>query len=406
MSTSLRSRIRQACLLGCASGAALLSIAIGGAAAATTTSVVLDSTFEGEAEGWSAAANEGSGLLGLCIEGLTCPQVSDEFHATGGAEDTGYIETKEGGLLAIGLAAENSGSWESPEFTYMGVAGQRATKVELTLARRAQLANLLALSGAQSTYTVELADQTDAAGSVVVVNHLPLSGAEEWKTATTPIAPTALEKGDAYKVVVRTTFVTPAAVVPAGGVGYDNVELTASRDEVEEGPTGPEGPAGPGGSDGTDGADGSNGTDGAGATRGSKGNGVDGSGGSSASGGTKGETGSGSPSVAQLREAVGTEGLAATAKMRGRRVIITGMCPKAISATCTVRIKGLLNRHKAATSSGRAKIAIGARHRFSVAISPRAVPVVRRQGRLLVKEWVRVGTTRAVVYKKVRVIGG
>ena len=51
-------------------------------------------------------------------------------------------------------------------------------------------------------------------------------------------------KGDAYELRIRTTFVTPAAAVPGGGVGYDNFELTASRDGVEEGPKGPEGPAG------------------------------------------------------------------------------------------------------------------------------------------------------------------
>jgi hypothetical protein len=368
--------------------------------------VALDSTFDGEAEGWKAAANEGSGLLGLCIEGLTCPQVTDEFHATGGIEDSGYIETKEGGLLSVGLAAENTGTWESPEFTYMGVAGQRATKVELTLARRAQLANFLALSGAQADYTVELADLTDKSGSVVVVSHSPLSGAEEWKTATTAIAPTALEKGDAYKVVIRTTFVTPAAVVPAGGVGYDNVELTASRDEVEEGPKGPEGPAGPtgpGGSTGSNGAEGSRGGS-ADATSGPSGGGVDASGGSTASGGTKGDTGSGSPSIAELREAVGSEGLATTAALHGNRMIITGMCPKAIRGICTVRVKGLLNRKKVATSSGRAKIPTGASHRFSVAVSPTAAAKVRKQGKLLVKEWVRVGATRVVVYEWVKVV--
>jgi len=369
--------------------------------------VALDSTFTGETEGWKAAANEGSGLLGLCIEGLTCPQVTDEFHAGGGVENSGYIETKEGGLASIGLAAEATGVWVSPEFTYMGVAGERATKVELTLARRAQLSNLLGLSGTQSTYTVDLLDQTDKSGSVVVVNHSPLSGVEEWITASTAIAPTALEKGDAYKVRIRTTFVTPAAVVPAGGVGYDNVELTASRDEVAEGPKGPEGPEGPagaGGSDGSNGTDGSGGGNGAGGTTGPSGGGVDGSGGSTASGGTRSETGSGGPSVAELREAIGSEGLAGTASLRGGRVLITGVCPETIRGACTVRIKGLLNRHQVATSSGRAKIATGGKHRFSVVVNPQALGRVRRKGKLLVKEWVRVGTTRVVLYKQVRLI--
>jgi uncharacterized membrane protein YgcG len=392
VSTSLRSRIRQACLLGCVSGAALLALAVGPAAAATTTSVAVDSMFNGEVEGWTHPANEGSGVLGLCVEGLTCPRVTDEFHATGGFENSGYIETKEGGLLSVGLVAESTGIWESPEFTFLGVAGQRPTKVELTLARRAQLANLLGLPGAQATYTVELVDKTTPSGSVVVVNHAPLSGAEEWKSASTAIAPTVLEKGDAYKVLIRTSFVTPAAVIPAGGVGYDDIELTASRDEVEAGPQGPGGSDGSNGSKGSDGAGGSSGAGGANGTN------PDGS------GGAKGATGTGGPSVAELREAIGSEGLAATASLRKGKLTITGMCPKSINGACTVRLKGLLAKSKPATSSGRAKIAQGGKHRFVVTLNPKAVGVVKRQGKLLVKEWVRVDTTRVVLYKQLKVV--
>jgi hypothetical protein len=415
VSTSLRSRIRRACLVGCVSGAALLVFAVGGAAAATTTMVAVSSTFSGEAEGWKAAPNEGSGLLGLCIEGLTCPAVSNEFHATGGVENSGYIETKEGGLLSVGLLAESTGTWESPEFTFLGVAGQRPTKVEFTLARRAQLANLLGLPGAQANYTVELVDKTTPSGTVVVVNHAPLSGAEEWKTTSTALSPSVLEKGDAYKVRIRTSFVTPAAVVPAGGVGYDNVELTASRDEVEEGPKGsegsegPEGPKGPSGPEGPGGTNGSTGGTGSGGSNGSSGtSGINGSGGGTGgtgNGGSKGVEGAGgAPSVAELRNVLGAKGVAGTASLKGTRVILTGTCPKATHGACTVRIKGLLNKRKAATTSGRAKIAIGGRHRFSVALTPQALRKVRQQGRLLVKEWVRVGNARVIVYKKVKLV--
>jgi hypothetical protein len=401
VSPSLRSRIRQVFLLGCVSGAALLAFAVGRAAAATTTSVALASTFDGGVEGWTHPANEGSGVLGLCIEGLTCPSVTDEFHATGGVDKDGFIETKEGGLLSVGLLAESTGIWESPEFTYLGVAGQRPTKVELTLARRAQLANLLGLPGAQATYTVELVDKTTPSGSVVVVNKATLSGAEEWKSASTAISPDILTKGDGYKVRIRTSFVTPVAVVPAGGVDYDSVELTASRDEVEEGPQGPSGPTGPGGGDGSAGSNGSAGGNGSSGTNGASGGGTDGSIGA---GGTKEAEDEGGPSVAELRQVLGAQGLAGTASVHQGRVIITGMCPKAIQGACTVRIKGLLNRRKAATSSGRAKIAVGGTHRFSVAIDPRVADKVKQQGKLLIKEWVRVGTTRVVLYKQVKVI--
>jgi hypothetical protein len=412
VSTSLRSRIRQGVLLGCVSGAALFALAVGQASAITATSVVVDSTFDSGVEGWTAAANEQNSLLGgpLCIEGLTCPQVTDEYHATEGVGKSGYIETKEGGLLAVGLLAESRGNWESPAFTYTGVGGQRPTKVELAIARRAQLTDLLSLPGASATYTVELVDKTTPSGTVVVVNGATLAGAEEWKSASTAISPSLLIEGNEYKVRIRTAFVTPAALVPAGGVGYDNVELTANRSETEEGPKGPEGPEGPQGPGGDNGSNGSNGTNGAGGnagpagadgTNGSNGTSTEGNGGA---GGAKGANGSGGPSVAELREAIGSQGLSPTASLKRGKLTITGMCPKSIDGACTVRIKGMLTKTKVATSSGRAHIAQGGKHRFIVAVNPKAANALKTKGKLLVKEWVRVGTTRAVLYKQVKVV--
>ncbi|HEY2056591.1 MAG TPA: hypothetical protein VGH14_21870 [Solirubrobacterales bacterium] len=359
--------------------------------------MAVDSSFDGGAEGWTAGKEQTNGI---CLEGLTCPSVTNEFHASGGIEKSGFIETKEGGLLSVGLLAESSGTWESPAFTYLGVAGQRPTKVEFTLARRAQLSNLLAMPGAQATYTVELVDKTTPAGSVVVVNSATLAGAEEWKSASTPIAPTVLEKGDSYRVRIRTSFVTPAAVVPAGGVGYDEVELTASREEAEAGPSGPEGP---GGSDGSNGSKGSEGTDGKnGWNEGSTGS--KGAGGSEGNGGAKSATGAAGLTSAELRGMLGSRGLAGTASLHKGKVVVTGTCPKGIRGGCTVRIKGLLNRHEAATLSGRAKIAEGGRHRFVVALAPGARGAVQRQQQLLVKERVRVGNARVTLYKRLKLV--
>jgi hypothetical protein len=400
VSTSLRSRVRQACLLGCVSGAALFAIAVGQASATTTLTVVVDSPFESSSEGWTAAANEQKSLLGgpLCIEGLTCPAVTDEFRANGGVGNSGFVETAEGGLLGVGLLAESTGTWESPEFLYLGDGGRRPTKVEFSLARRAQLSDLLSLPGAGATYTAELVDETTPAGSVVLVDAASLAGAEEWRSASTLVSPDLLTRGDSYKVRIRTAFVTPAAVIPAGGVGYDNVELTAASEEAEGGPTGlegNEGPQGPGGGDGTNGAAGGTGPAGANGTNGSSAEG---------NGGAKGTDGAGGPSVAELREAIGSQGLAPTASLRRGKLTITGTCPKSIAGACTVRVKGMLTKTKVATSSGRAKIALGASHRFVVAVNPKAATVLKRRGRLLVKEWVRVGGTRAVLYMQVKVV--
>jgi hypothetical protein len=395
VSTSLRSRIRQACLLGCVSGAALLAIGLEQASAATTFSVALDSTFDGGAEGWTTAANEGSGAL--CIEGVTCPAVGNERHATGGVENSGYIETKEGGLLALGVATESTGTWESPEFAYLGVAGQRPTKVELTLARRAQLASLLGLSGAGATYTVELLDRSTPAGTVVVVNRATLAGAETWKQSAIAISPGQLTKGDRYKVRIRTSFVTPAAVVPAGGVGYDDVELIASREEADEAPKGPTSPEGSGGGSAAAGG----GTNGGSASGGA---GKAGSAGKGGTGGSEGTDGSHGLSAADLRATIGLQGLSATAGLRRGKLLVTGRCPKGVGGGCTVRIRGMLDRGHPATASARAKIAEGGRHTFAVAVVPSARAKLRGRPKLLVEERVRVGKTRVTLYKQLRLI--
>jgi hypothetical protein len=363
----------------------------------------MDGAFDGGPEGWTAAANEQSSPL--CIEGLTCPKVTDEYQAAGGVGGSGYIETKEAGLLALGAVVESTGIWESPAFTYLGVAGQRPTKVELSLARRAQLADLLGLTGGGATYTVELVDQTTPSAPVVVTNRAPLAAVEEWKRTSTAISPTLLTKGDSYKVRIRTAFVAPATAVPAGGVGYDDVKLTASREEADEGSSGPGSTEGSGSGSGTGGRKGAGGGGGTGA-----GGGSDGSGGSAGSkGGTKGGPGvpgAGGLSTAQLRTAIASQGLAATASLHHGRLIVTGRCPKAIRGACTVRVRGMLSRSRSATSSRRAKIGAGGRHSFVVAVHRRDRAKVRQRRKLLVEERVRVGRERVTVYKRVRIVRG
>jgi hypothetical protein len=386
--------------------------------------VAVNSPFEGSAEGWTAKPNEQNSLLGgpLCIEGLTCPTVADEFHATGGVEKSGFIETKEGGLLSVGLLAESKGIWESPEFFYLGVAGQEATKVEMTFARRAELADLLGLPGAGATYTVELVDKTTPSHTIVVVNNATLAGAEEWKSSSVSISPTLLTIGETYAVRIRTAFVTPAALVPAGGVGYDNVALTASLENNEgekgkEGAAGPEGPAGGDGSNGTSGSNGTNGSSGATGNAGATGNtgpsgtngtngadGKEGNGGKNTSGGgTKGATGAGGVSSAELRGLISSQGLSG-ASLRNGRLIVTGTCPKAIKTACTVRLRGMVNRTKPATSTRRAKIAKGGKHSFAIALTPQAKRKYQSQSKILVKEWVRAGNARATVYKTLTLV--
>lgn len=376
-------------------------LAVGGASAATTVYPAGGSSFTGGPEGWTPGPNAQKSVLGgaLCVEGLTCPTVADEFVPNGGADGTGYLQTHEGGLLSVGLLAESSGTWESPAFTYGGAAGRQPTEVRFSLARRSELEGLLALPGAEASYTAELVDESAPTGSVVVTDAVALSAAGGWKTASASVAPSSLTPGHSYKVKIVTTFVTPAAVLPAGGVAYDDVRLSASRSEAEGGS------GGNGGSDGGNGSNGGNGTGGADSTSGNGTAGSKGTHGSRGGHGAKGARGARGLSSAQLRGIIASHGLVARARLHRGWVVITGKCPKAVHRSCTVRLRGMVDRRRPATVTRRARIRRGGRHHFIVAVRHGARAKVRRRRRILVKEWVRAGHTRVTLYRRLRLLG-
>jgi hypothetical protein len=395
---SLRSRIRQVFLLGCVSGAALAVIALSQAATASAdvTSVyppeAQSRSFAGGAGGWTNSKEQESlvEILGVkvpCVEGVTCPTITNEFKPAGGASNDGYIETAEGGLLAVGLLAKSSGVYESPAFTYGGAAGQVPTSLELTVSRRAELSALLNLLGASAFYTVELADQTSPSGSVVVIDSASLAGAETWKASSNSIDPSKLVSGHSYKIRIKSTFSTPALVLPTGGVGYDDVALTATKVESSNGGNGGNGNNGGGGNAGGNGNGGGSGT---------------GSGGSNGGNGNGGSAGG--VSSARLESLLKSSSLVGSATLKGNRLSVKAKCPTQVNATCTITLQGMLSRSKAATATRRARVKLGKTKSFTMVVKSAALGAVKSKSKILIKEQVRVGQAKATVYKTVKLV--
>lgn len=390
MSTSLMGRVRRVFLLGCVSGAAFVVLGLGQAAVASADSTSVyppeaqSRTFTGGVGNWESATEQ-EGLLGgvLCktLPGVACPVITNKYVDTGGVDGggDGFIETSEGGLAGVGLLelATSTGIYESPAFTYGGAAGQAPTSVELTLARRANVAGLLAVSGATADYTVEMVDESSPSGTVIVTNAAPLAGAENWKTLSASVSPSALTVGHSYKIRIATTFNTPALIVPEGGAGYDNVALTATKVEAANG--------GNGGGSGNNGGGGNNGA------RGNGGGAVKNEGsGNGAAGGISG---------ARLESVMRSSSLVGSAGLSGNRLTVKAKCPAKLHATCTLRLQGMLSRRTAATAARRARLKAGKAKHFAMVVKPAARAKVRAKKRILVKEIARVGKVKVTVFK-------
>jgi hypothetical protein len=182
-------------------------------------------TFATGTGGWTQTISQ----TGVCVPAVTCPQVTNSFQPSGGADGPGdgYVSTAQGGLAQVGLLATSSGVWQSPAFTYSGAAGRAPERVTFTMSRRANVSALLAVTGASADYTVELIDQSGGS-NVTVIDHQSLASTGTWSAVpAVTVNPSLLKLGDSYSVRITTRFITPAAVVPSGSADYDNVDLRA-----------------------------------------------------------------------------------------------------------------------------------------------------------------------------------
>jgi hypothetical protein len=157
-----------------------------------------------------------------------------------------------------------------------------------------------------------------------------------------------------------------------------------------------------GGENGTNGQNGTNGSSGADGTNGT--NGTSGADGTSGGGNTAGtEEGAGGVSAARL-EGLTRSSLVGSATLHGTRLSVKAKCPAKAGAACTISLRGMLSRKKAATVGRRAKVKKAKTKSFALRLKPAARAKVRTKKRLMFKETIKVGGSTATVYKSLRLV--
>jgi hypothetical protein len=346
VSISLRSRIRQAFLLGCVSGAALLVLAVGQASAAAYPGG--GSTFTGSAEGWTVTAKCPTIPAPLCV-------TSGAYDATAGNPSGSLADKTEIAVGLLGLFTSEAVE-TSPTFT-VGESGAGS----LSLERQFEDSELASLTPTVE-YTANLVDKTDGSKQKAFSETV---GATAFAPQQGPVA---LVAGHSYAIEIdATTKASTANVGLAGSATFrvDNVAVT-----------------GPGGAGGTGGG---------------------GSGGSGGNGG-EGANGAGGVSSAQLSSILQSSSLIGPAVLKGNKLSVKAKCPAKLKATCTLTLQGLLSKHKPATTTRKAKVKKGKTKKFVLTVKPAARKKLKAKKKLLFKETAKVGKAKATVYKTLKLV--
>lgn len=356
VSNSLRSRIRQVVLLGYVSGAALLVLAVGQASAATYPGG--GSTFSGSSEGWSLEAK--------CTIGVLCT-ATGEYDGTAGSPSGSLADKTEIGIGLLGLFGSEAVA-TSPTFTATD-SGAGA----LSLERQLQNTELVSLTP-KVEYTATLVDKSTGNRQEAI--------AETIEGSTGSFAPrqgpVALVAGHNYTIeIAATTKSSVASVGLFGGSIYFRVDNVAV--------SGPGGGGGPGGGSPGGGGNGANGGEG--------GSGV--GGGNGAGGGV---------SSSRLESLIKSSSLLGPAVLKGNRLSVKAACPKKVGVTCTLMLQGMLNRHKPATTVRKAKVKKGKTKKFALQVKPAARKKVKARKKLLFKETVKAGKSKATVYRSLKLV--
>lgn len=359
VSTTLRKRIRRVCLLGSASGAALLVLAVGSASAATYGG----STFTGSAEGWKQANSECKSLNLLEVP-LVCTAGS-AYDGTAGAPPGSYAVDTNIPLNLIGVFKSDVTA-ESPAFT--AAAGGSGT---LSLSRSFVPGGLLPLTP-QFTYAAYLVDKTTSTKQKAITETIEAEAPFASKTGGV-----SLVAGHSYAIEIEagaSSSVASVGLLGGEAVGrFDNVVVTGPGEETQ--PGNPNQPSGNPGANG-EGGEGANGANG----------------------------GAGGVSSARLESLIRSSSLVGPAVLKGNRLTVKAGCPKKVGTTCTLTLQGQLTKKKAATTARRARVKEGKRKQFVLKVKPASLAKVKAQKKLLFKETVRAGKARATVWRSLKLV--
>ena len=300
------------------------------------------------------AGYEGSSdQSGPCAISLICPEVSNEYQPAGGVRDSGYLRTTLSGFT--GVEAVTTATWLGRDFAYDGVAGETPDELSLRLARRADVAPLLAVEGNSATYSVDLVDQSGGA-AISVIERESLANLEDFIEKSVRVDASALSLGKDSRIRIRTRFETGTQVIPGVTADFDDIRLRAKSD-----------PAG-GGDGGGSGGGGGNG------------GGALGGGGKATIGGT--------------------------AVLRGSKLLVRVRCARKPNARCKARIDARLSKRGPKVTNKRiARVRRGTTRRVALDVRPRFLEQVSSSRKVTIKSRSKLlGRGRAkTTYKKVKV---
>jgi hypothetical protein len=313
---------------------------------------------------------------------VLCPQITNSYEAGGGADEDGFIRTEVGSLTGAG--GTSTGTWASPTFVYEGNGGVRPDSLDLSLARRADVADLLRVDNNTATFSVKLVAVSAPADTVTVVDERSLAGADDWsRIRDISIDPAQLTMGDKYRLEIATTYRTGITLVPGGSADYDDVVLKAKTSSAN---------GGGGAGDGTSGGGGGNGNGGG------SGNG-DGAGGNGGNG-AGGVGGDGADALAGS----GIAGKAATLTKAGR-LQVKVRCARKAGGPCKMRIKGLVSKKgKALGKARKLRLKSGKSKVVTLPVKKALRPTLEGKRKVLVKQRVKANgkSAKKVVRLKLR----
>jgi hypothetical protein len=343
-------------LLGCASGAALLVLAVGQASAATYPGG--GSTFTGSAEGWKAASAECK-TLGLLEIAVLCGTAGTGYDGTAGAPAGSFANKAQIPVSALGLL-KAAYIDESPAFT-VGAGGSGS----LSLSRQFLPGGLASLTPT-FTYTAFLVDKSTNTKQKAITETLEAEAPFATKSGAV-----SLTAGDSYVIQIEATTTASSllGLLTETSSNFDNVVVI--------------GPNGTGGNPGEEvpGNNGNNGTNGEGG----------------------GNGGAGSVSAARL-ERLMQSSLIGPAVLKGNKLTVKAKCPAKLKATCTLAITGMLSKKKPATTARKAKVKKGKTKSFALKVKPAALKKVKAKKKLLFKEHAKVGKSKVTVYKTLKLV--
>ena len=152
--------------------------------------------FTSSAGNWTSTST----FDGSCVAPILCPTITNAFVPAGGADGNGYITAAFTGVVGVDAVAGTSTSvWESPQFVYSGARGQSPTTIALTMNRRANVDQLLAVAGNAADYTVQLSDVSAGGAGQTVIGPATLAGADTW------IGPAGLRSNQGSSTPATTT---------------------------------------------------------------------------------------------------------------------------------------------------------------------------------------------------------